>query len=107
VHQRATLGLGGRSILISREWSGKTLTDHHADAKARVRAVLGVTEQHHGEDQGEVPERYAWEMTQPDDPDVDLLPQRLLRAVFERIRWRNELRQAQQRAGTGHPVMFR
>ncbi|MGH3659012.1 MAG: replication initiator, partial [Micromonosporaceae bacterium] len=36
VHQHATLGLGGRRILISREWSGKTLTDHRHDARAWV-----------------------------------------------------------------------
>ncbi len=30
VHQRATLGIGGRRILISRDWSGKTLADHRA-----------------------------------------------------------------------------
>ncbi|MGH8883042.1 MAG: replication initiator, partial [Stackebrandtia sp.] len=44
VHQRATLGLGGRRILISREWSGKTLLDHRADARTWVRALLGITE---------------------------------------------------------------
>ena len=27
VHQRATLGIGGRRILISRDWSGKTLAE--------------------------------------------------------------------------------
>ncbi|GIE33510.1 hypothetical protein Ait01nite_065550 [Actinoplanes italicus] len=28
VHQKTTLGIGGRRVLVSRDWSGKTLTDH-------------------------------------------------------------------------------
>ncbi|MBT8224762.1 MAG: hypothetical protein KJO75_04560 [Dactylosporangium sp.] len=42
VHQQATLGIGGRRILVSRNWSGKSLADHRYDAKAWVRALLGV-----------------------------------------------------------------
>ncbi|WP_307961984.1 replication initiator [Salinispora arenicola] len=37
VHQRDTLGIGGRRILISRDWSGKTLTDHKHDATGWAR----------------------------------------------------------------------
>jgi replication initiator protein RepSA len=36
-HRRATLGLPGRRVLVSRKWSGKTLVDHRADRKAFVR----------------------------------------------------------------------
>jgi hypothetical protein len=39
VHQPATLGIGGRRILVSRDWSGKTLADHNADLTGWVRRV--------------------------------------------------------------------
>jgi hypothetical protein len=42
VHQPATLGIGGRRILVSRDWSGKTLADHKADQTAWVRRVLAL-----------------------------------------------------------------
>jgi len=109
VHQRATLGLGGRRILISREWSGKTLTDHRHDARAWVKALLGITEhpadgdQDQGDEQPQ-PDRYAWEMARPDDPDINPLAQRLLRAISERIRWRNQLREAQTNTPTEPPA---
>ncbi len=43
VHQKATLGMGGRRVLVSRQWSGKTLADHKEDTKTWVRAVLGLS----------------------------------------------------------------
>lgn len=39
-HTRTHLGHAGRRVLVSRRWSGKTLTDHRADLSAFVRAVL-------------------------------------------------------------------
>jgi hypothetical protein len=39
-HDREHLGLGGRRVLVSRRWSGKTLTEHRADRAAVVRQVL-------------------------------------------------------------------
>ncbi|GGO94416.1 hypothetical protein GCM10011584_35380 [Nocardioides phosphati] len=39
-HDRECLGLGGRRVLVSRHWTGKTLTDHRADRADVVRAVL-------------------------------------------------------------------
>jgi len=33
-------GLGGRRVLVSRKWSGKTLTEHRADRASVVRQVL-------------------------------------------------------------------
>ncbi len=37
-HDRDNLGLGGRRVLVSRKWSGKTLAGHKADRVAVVRA---------------------------------------------------------------------
>jgi hypothetical protein len=45
-HARDNLGLGGRRVLVSRAWTGKTLTQHRADRADIVRAVLedaGIT----------------------------------------------------------------
>ncbi|WP_433055517.1 replication initiator [Dactylosporangium sp. CS-033363] len=90
VHQRSTLGIGGRRILVSRDWSGKTLADHRYDAKAWVRALLGV----------EAPEPetstapVAWELARPNDPDLSPMRHRLLRALAQRIQWRNALNAA-------------
>ena len=39
-HDREHLGVGGRRVLVSRSWSGKTLTEHKADRVAVVRAAL-------------------------------------------------------------------
>ncbi|MFF3869562.1 replication initiator [Micromonospora sp. NPDC001898] len=101
VHQRDTLGIGGRRILISRDWSGKTLSDHKHDVRAWVRALLGVTVGLDGvDDQGAnvEPVRHAWELARPDDADVPSLTHRLLRSIGERARWRSELLTAKDRA---------
>jgi hypothetical protein len=42
VHQLDTLGIGGRRVLVSRGWSGKTLADHRWDQAAWVRKVLAI-----------------------------------------------------------------
>jgi len=107
VHQKATLGIGGRRVLVSRDWSGKTLADHRADARAWVRALLGIS---HGHDQAPTgavdpgtPSPVAWEYARPGDPDMPPLQHRLLRAISQRIQWRAELDAARERAGTGPP----
>jgi hypothetical protein len=96
VHQRDTLGIGGRRILISRDWSGKTLADHRADARTWVRHLLGVTTD--GPDATDQPASHAWEFARPDDPDVSPLQHRLLRALSQRMIWRNALLAAKDRA---------
>jgi len=102
VHQKNTLGLGGRRILVSRDWSGKTLADHRADAKAWVRSLLGVSvDIEHSTSDGEPAPAYAWEMARPDDPDVSPLQHRLLRALSQRIQWRTAILAAKDRAARG------
>jgi hypothetical protein len=107
VHQKATLGIGGRRVLVSRDWSGKTLADHRADAKAWVRALLGVSTDHEHVDQADAepgqPAPVAWELARHDDPDLQPLEHRLLRAISQRIQWRTELNTARERAGLGPP----
>jgi len=96
VHQRTTLGFTGRRVLVSRQWSGKTLADHRADNRAWIRGFLGGglvdTEEQPQAD------RYSFELARPNDPDIPPLEHRILRAVSARIRWRTEIRQAIQQA---------
>jgi hypothetical protein len=91
-HRREHLGYAGRRVLVSRRWSGKTLADHKADRRAWVLATLGITPNQPEAD------RYAWESARPEDPDVLPLAHRLLRAVAERVRWRQALDEAKARA---------
>ncbi|MET7398853.1 replication initiator [Dactylosporangium sp. NPDC005572] len=96
VHQRSTLGIGGRRILVSRDWSGKTLADHRYDARAWVRALLGGDDQAPTVEEGPAP--VAWELARPNDPDMPPMRHRLLRALAQRIQWRNALNAAKDRA---------
>jgi hypothetical protein len=104
-HQRETLGIGGRRVLISRDWSGKTLSDHKADSRDWVRALLGATTDMEGEGNPEAvadsASRYAWELARPNDPDVPPLSFRLLRSISERAQWRRHLLAARDRAQQG------
>ncbi|GAA4618144.1 hypothetical protein GCM10023195_81340 [Actinoallomurus liliacearum] len=89
-HRREYLGYAGRRVLVSRKWSGKTLTDHKNDRKNWVLARLaeaGVSATGHPAQPG----RYAWELAPPDDPDVKPVEQRLLASIAERVEMRRQL----------------
>ena len=96
MHQADTLGIGGRRILVSRNWSGKSLADHRYDQAASVRRVLPIGIGHttdKAEDQAEklaagLAPAIEWELAQPGDADVGDLRRRLLRAVSTRIQQR-------------------
>ncbi|WP_306204931.1 replication initiator [Actinoplanes sp. RD1] len=100
VHQKTTLGMGGRRVLVSRDWSGKTLADHRADAHAWVKALLGVSEEA-ATAQGASP--FAWELARPDDRDLPPLQHRLLRMVSQRIQRRGQLDVARRRGRADPP----
>ena len=91
-HRREYLGYGGRRVLVSRKWSGKTLADHRADRKSWMTEMLGIP--------ATDPTRYTWEPVKPGD--VDHMPngQRLLHVVADRIQWQTALEQARRRAAT-------
>ncbi|SEG75459.1 hypothetical protein SAMN04489712_11141 [Thermomonospora echinospora] len=96
-HRREHLGYGGRRVLVSRRWSGKTLADHKADRKAWVLARLaeaGISATRTEDPTGV----YAWERAGPGDPDVRPLDERLLHLIDERIQRRAQLDQATQTA---------
>jgi hypothetical protein len=78
-HRREYLGYAGRRVLVSRKWSGKTLTDHRADRRAWLIATLGLS--------ATDPARYAWQPVVPGDPDHMAPGQRLLHVVADRQKW--------------------
>lgn len=106
VHQRRTLGFTGRRVLVSRQWSNKTLTDHRNDRKDWVRALLALSatgqpgeeneDQGDGEDQGAADGRYEYALASRDDPDVPPPHVHFLHKIAERQRWRAELDAAKQ-----------
>ncbi|MBO3738334.1 replication initiation protein [Actinoplanes sp. NEAU-H7] len=100
VHQKTTLGIGGRRVLVSRDWSGKTLADHRADAHAWVKALLGITTE---EPEAKEKPAVAWEIARPDDPDLPALEHRLLRAISQRIHRRTQLNAARRAADDHAP----
>ena len=89
-HRREYLGYAGRSVLVSRKWSGKTLADHRADRKNWLLSTLGVQAD---------PARYAWEPVTPGDPGHMEHARRLLHVVADRQRWQAALAEARRRAG--------
>jgi len=95
VHQRETLGYTGRRVLISRNWTGKTLTDHRADNRDhihRLLAAVGVEDQDDTADPG----RYEYQIARPGDPDVPPLQHRLMHAIATRQRWKDQLNHVRQ-----------
>jgi Replication initiator protein, pSAM2 len=98
-HDRANLGCGGRRVLVSRQWSGKTLAQHKADRAAVVRETLltaGViapdTERMATNVQlADGSPRFVWTDTKP-DPLIYVRV--ILAAVAERQRWRTQYEHA-------------
>jgi hypothetical protein len=89
-HTREHLGYGGRRVLTSRKWSGKTLADHRADRKNWLTATLGIS--------ATDPGRYSWEPVAPGDPDHMEHARRLLHVVADRARWQAALTEARRKA---------
>ncbi len=104
-HDRANLGCGGRRVLVSRQWSGKTLAAHKADRAAVVREALTSA----GIVAPEV-ERMAADVHLPDGtprflwtdsrPDPNTYARVILASIAERQRWRAQY----ETAKTLHPV---
>jgi hypothetical protein len=89
-HRPEHCGYGGRRVLTSRKWSGKTLADHRGDRKAWIIETLGL--------EPPDPARYTWHVVTPDDHDYLPLDRRLLHVVADRARWRAALAEAKRRA---------
>ncbi|MFI6174896.1 replication initiator [Nonomuraea sp. NPDC051191] len=91
-HRPEHLGYGGRRVLVSRRWSGRTLGAHVRDRRAWVLEALGITDEAVQDDPG----RYIWALASASDQDVAPLHVRVLVLVAERQRWRRR-----QAAGAG------
>jgi hypothetical protein len=102
-HKRETLGFGGRRVLVSRKWSGKTLGDHKADRVAFVREQLQAlgkqadpnspaAQYAAGDTAGSVDApRVVWELVRPGDVDAPRREHLILHAIASRHRWRSQL----------------
>jgi len=100
-HDRENLGLGGRRVLVSRQWSGKTLTEHRADRRAVVAQVL----QEAGVDPGDA-DRLAGDHTLPDGTprfvwdDVEVNSVDYVAVIAASLRQANAWRQQYEHAKT-------
>jgi hypothetical protein len=105
-HDWENLGCGGRRVLVSRKWTGKTLKGHKADRAAVVRQVLEAA----GVD---VPEtsrmaadirredgipRFNWKIWDPIDATVPVYRQVMTKSIAEKVRWKTEYELGKQRA---------
>ncbi|MEU0090459.1 replication initiator [Kribbella sp. NPDC006257] len=106
-HDRHHLGLGGRRVLVSRQWTGKTLSEHRADRAEVVRQTLAAA----GVDMPDTDRfaataaledgqpRFIWEpVDRANDDDLPTWHGLMTRGITERIRWRTDYEQA-KRAG--------
>jgi hypothetical protein len=107
-HDRANLGLGGRRVLVSRKWSGKTLTAHRADRAAVVRAALeeaGFDPDDHDElSVSGTDGRWSWEVLPRSRVDERTYAAAIAEAIATRQRWRHQYETAKAaRAGPAPP----
>jgi hypothetical protein len=104
-HDREHLGLGGRRVLVSRLWTGKTLDRHRADRAAVVRAALeeaGIEvddlDEHSAEatdDNGHA--QFLWMPVLSAEIDSSTYVRVMVTAITQRQRWREQY--AAARAG--------
>jgi hypothetical protein len=90
VHTLDSLGIKGRRVLVSRDWSGKSLADHRYDQALWRRELLRVApglEYELDEEMvarivaarnGGAPAPVSWELARPGDPGVSDLGRRLM-----------------------------
>jgi hypothetical protein len=108
-HDRSNLGVGGRRVLVSRKWSGKTLTVHRADRAAVVRAALeeaGIDPDDHDElSISGTDGRWSWEVLPRSRVDDCTYAAAVAEAITTRQRWRHQYETAKEaRAGPAPPV---
>jgi hypothetical protein len=105
-HDRANLGLGGRRVLVSRLWSGKTLAGHRADRADVVRAALeeaGIDPDDHDElSVSGTDGRWSWELLGRSRVDERTYAAAIAAEITTRQRWRAQY-QAATSARSGPP----
>jgi hypothetical protein len=111
-HDRANLGLGGRRVLVSRMWTGKTLAGHRADRAAVVRAALeeaGIDPDDHDElSISGTDGRWSWELLGRSRVDKRTYAAAIAEQITTRQRWRAQSETAKAttaaRAGPAPPA---
>jgi hypothetical protein len=102
-HDPENLGYGGRRVLVSRQWTGKTLAGHKADRAAVVRAALeeaGVDPDDHDELSIEGTNgRLSWHILARSQVDEATYAEAIAESIETRLRWRREYEAAKERAG--------
>ncbi|MGH3365669.1 MAG: replication initiator [Nocardioidaceae bacterium] len=108
-HRRENLGCGGRRVLVSRYWTGKTLDRHRADRRDVVQQVLESA----GVDPDDIEDvdrcsatatapdgkpRYLWVPLNPVETPLPTYREAILSAIEERRRWREQYETAKARA---------
>lgn len=109
-HDREHLGLGGRRVLVSRKWSGKTLAMHKADRAAVVREALEAA----GIEVDSADRMAATVADEDGQPRFEwatvvhgsaITAEVIMQGILERRRWRQQYEQAQSIIqGVGPPV---
>ena len=102
-HDWDNLGLGGRRVLVSRQWSGKTLAEHRADRATVVREALEAAGMLAPEIERmaatvlakDGKPRFVWTDTRPDATTYIRV---VLAAVAEQQRWRAQYQAAKEAA---------
>ncbi|WP_041790554.1 replication initiator [Microlunatus phosphovorus] len=102
-HDRDHLGLGGRRVLVSRQWSGKTLSEHRADRATVVREALEAAGMLAPEIERmaatvlakDGKPRFVWTDTRPDATTYVTL---VLAAIAEQQCWRAQYQAAKEAA---------
>jgi hypothetical protein len=101
-HDRANFGIGGRRVLVSRKWSGKTLAGHRVDRAAVVRAALeeaGFDPDDHDElSVSGTDGRWSWEVLGRSRVDETTYAAAVSEAIRTRQRWREQYESAKAAA---------
>jgi hypothetical protein len=108
-HDGEHLGCGGRRVLVSRLWTGKTLDGHRADRAAVVRKVLEAAGVEVTDAQRLAAEtlgaggrpRFAWRVWNPLNESTPVYRQMMARAIAEKVRWRREYEAAKAAGAVG------
>jgi hypothetical protein len=96
-HRPDHLGYGGRRVLVSRQWSGKTLAEHRDERRDHVLTALGLDlASVRAEDKTR--DRFIWEHVNPTDPDIPPLTVRIWAGVVQAFRQRRDYQAARDTA---------
>jgi hypothetical protein len=111
-HQLENLGNAGRRVLVSRDWSGKTIAEHKADRVEVVRVALAeagidapaTARWSADQTRDDGTPRYLWEPVDI-DPATDRETYRVIirRLITERLGWQAEYDAAKQAEAANDP----